>query len=79
MLKHAVKEHPGLSSVEIEFRMQMVSQHKTEFERQLTEEFPIRNNGHVNFMNNKQDNNRCYNPKITIKKMKIIKKLTQKS
>ena len=68
ILKHIVMKHPDKHPCEINFRMKIVSHHKTSFERQLTEAVIVRRNLGEKLMNSKQEYNRCYIPKITLKK-----------
>ena len=51
MLKHAVSIHPNNHPNEIEFRMKIISQHRTAFQRQLTEAVLIRRNVREKLMN----------------------------
>ena len=41
MLKHVVDKHDDVDPEKIDFRMKILSQHKTAFERQITEEVQI--------------------------------------
>ena len=54
-------------SSEVEFRMTTISQHKSAFERQLTEAVLIRRKSGAKLMNSKLEYTRCYIPKITVK------------
>ena len=67
MIKHAVMVHPNSHPHEIEFRIEIIGQHKSAFERQLTEAVLIRRRQGERLMNSKQEYNRCYIPKITVK------------
>ena len=67
MLKHAVMKHPEMHPSEVEFGMDIVSQHKTAFERQLTEAVQIRRRLGEKLLNSKLEHNRCYIPKIVVK------------
>ena len=67
MLKHAVSKHPEMHPNEVVFGMEILSQHKTGFERQLTETVEIRRRQGDKLMNSKQEYNRCYIPKIMVK------------
>ena len=73
MLKHAVSIHPINHPHEIEFRMKIISQNKTAFERQITEAVLIRRNMGEKLLNSRQEYNQCYIPKITVK---IVERLT---
>ena len=68
MLKHIVLRHQDMQPKEVEFRMKVCSQHKTAFERQITEAVLIRNNSGPGLLNSKLEYNRCYIPKIVIEK-----------
>ena len=68
MLKHVVLKHGDSHPNDVEFRMKIVSQHQTAFERQISEAVRIRRNLGDRLMNSKQEYNRCYIPKISIKK-----------
>ena len=67
MLKHAASKHPEIHPHKVEFRICTLSQHKTAFERQLTEAVLIRKHSGTKLMNSKQEYTRCYIPKISVK------------
>ena len=68
MLKHAAEYHSDIHPTEVDFRMKIISKHKSAFERQVTEAVLIRRNMGPNLLNSKQEYNRCYIPKIEVKK-----------
>ena len=68
MLKHVAECHIDVHPTEIEFRTAIMSHHKTAFERQVKEAVLIRRNLGLRLMNSKQEYNRCYSPKIEVKK-----------
>ena len=47
--------------------MEIVSQHRTAFDRQLTEAVEIRRRQGEKLLNSIQEYNKCYIPKITVK------------
>ena len=67
MLKHAVIHHPDLEPSRVEFRMKILSSHKTAFERQIREAVLINKHSGVRLMNSKLEYNRCSIPRITVK------------
>ena len=68
MLKHVALHHKGRRPEEIVFKMRIRSQHKTAFERQITEAVLIRKYAGPYLMNSKKEYNRCYIPQIEVKK-----------
>ena len=67
MLKHVALYHKECRPEDIKFKMQIVSQHQTAFERQITEAVLIRKNTGATLMNSKKEYNRCYIPQIVVK------------
>ena len=57
MLKHAVIHHPDLEPSRVEFRMKILSSHKTAFERQIREAVLINKHSGVRLMNSKLEYN----------------------
>ena len=70
MLKHAVQNHSEVHPSEVEFRIKILSYHKTAFDRQISEAVLIRRNLGPNLLHSKQEYNRCYIPRITVKQNK---------
>ena len=68
MLKHVALHHKDRRPEEITFRMRIRSQHKTAFERQISEAVLIRKFNGPYLMNSKKEYNRCYIPQIEVKK-----------
>ena len=67
MLKHIVEFHPDSDSSEIEFKMEILSSHKSAFERQLREAVLIERNLGLFSMNSKLEYSRTVIPTIKIK------------
>ena len=68
MLKHVALFHKDEHPNDVNFCMQIISQHRTAFERQITEAVLIRKNAGKWLMNSKKEYNRCYIPEILVKK-----------
>ena len=66
-LRHAVECHPGVSPELLDFRMKILSSHKSAFERQIREAVMIEMNNGPHLMNSKLEYSRCALPKMTIK------------
>ena len=67
MLKHIVEFHPDSDPSEIEFKMEIISSHKSAFERQLREAVLIERNLGLFSMNSKLEYSRTVIPTIKIK------------
>ena len=67
MLKHIVEFHPDSNPSEIEFKMDILSSHKSAFERQLREAVLIERNLGLFSMNSKIEYSRTIIPSIKIK------------
>ena len=67
MLKHIVEFHPDSDPSEIEFKMEIISSHKSAFERQLREAVLIERNLGLFSMNSKVEYSRTVIPTIKIK------------
>ena len=67
MLKHIVEFHPDSDPSDIEFKMEILSSHKSAFERQLREAIMIERNIGIFSMNSKIEYSRTIIPSIKIK------------
>ena len=66
-LRHAVECHPGVSPESLDFRMKILSSHRSAFERQIREAVMIEMNNGPHLMNRKLEYSRCALPKMTIR------------
>ena len=67
MLRHIVEKHPGVDPDTIEFKMRILSSHKSAFERQIREAVMIDHFAGPLLLNSKMEYNRCSIPKIVLK------------
>ena len=67
MLKHAVIHHPKMDPSIVDFKMRILSSHKSAFERQIREAVLIQKYSGKTLMNSKTEYNRCSIPRITVK------------
>ena len=79
MLKHIVDKHEDIDPELVEFRMKVIIQHKTAFERQISEAVQIRRNAGPFLLNSKLEYNRCFIPKIVVKRDEKPEKADEKS
>ena len=66
-LRHAVEFHPNIPPESLDFRMKVLSSHKTAFERQIREAVIIDMESGPYLMNSKIEYSRCLLPKMSIK------------
>ena len=79
MLKHVVDVHEDIDPAAVEFRMKVISQHTSAFERQITEAVQIRRNAGPFLLNSKLEYNRCFIPTIIVKKDEKPEKVDAKT
>ena len=66
-LRHVVECHPGMLPENLDFRMKILSTHKSAFERQIREAVMIDLHNGPRLMNSKLEYTRCALPKMSIK------------
>ena len=66
-LRHAVEVHPNVPPEALNFRMKILSSHRTAFERQIREAVLIDAYSGPNLMNSKLEYTRCSFPKLSVK------------
>ena len=67
MLRHIVEKHPGVDPDTVEFKIKVLSNHKSAFERQIREAVMIDHFAGPHLLNSKLEYNRCSIPKIIMK------------
>ena len=67
MLKHCVLKHQNMEPNSVKFRIKVLSNHKSAFERQIREAVLIHRFSGPLLMNSKSEYNRCIIPRISIK------------
>ena len=67
MLRHIVEKHPEVDPDEVPFKMRILSNHKSAFERQIREAVMIEHFAGPQLLNSKLEYNRCSIPKIILK------------
>ena len=66
-LRHAVEIHPDVPPEKLDFRMKVLTTHKSAFERQIREAVMIDLENGPNLLNSKIEYSRCLLPKMSIK------------
>ena len=67
LLRHCVEKHPDLLPEKVDFRMKILSTHKSAFERQLREAVVLDYFAGPQIMNSKMEYTRCGIPKLELK------------
>ena len=67
MFRHIVEKHLGIDPDKIEFKMRVLTNHKSAFKRQLREAVMIEHFAGPLILNNKMEYNRCSIPKFVMK------------
>ena len=67
MLRHCVDKHPNMDPDKVDFRMRVLTSHKSAFERQLREAVLIDHFAGPNLLNSKMEYNRCSIPKMILR------------
>ena len=68
MLKHIVEEHEEEDDTEIKFRMRIIRNHRSAFERQIFESIRIQNERrNHNILNSRTEYNRCALPRLEVR------------
>ena len=74
LLRHAVEKHPHVDPSELDFRVKILSSHKTAFERQLREAVLINQFSGPYLLNSKIEYSRTLLPKIETSLGRIVEK-----
>ena len=78
LLRHCVEEHPSIAPENVDFRMKILTVHKSSFERQIREAVIIDHYAGPLIMNSKLEYTRCGIPKMEMrignKEKELLKK-----